>query len=330
MTDPRKILIVQLKRAGDIIVTTPALAALHEAYPQAQIDFICEKPFASLLEGQPGLKQVLIYDKKQVLSTILKVRGEAYDWIVDFQSSPRSSLLGLLSGASVRAGYQVPFWGMTYNVSVRRPGGTISVVAGKFTLLGKLVGRILIAPARKIYLTSEEKQWAVRQISGARTLGIVPTHRRDSRRWTAKGFEDVARHLLARGHQVLFFWGPGEKEYVEAIAQKVPGSKLSPPTTFRQSAALLGACELVVTNDNGPMHLAVAAGAPTLTIYGPTDPISWNPGGERHQIIQAEGLGCLGCNMNECPFGHECMTWVTPEAVVKKAEQMLNALRVPA
>jgi heptosyltransferase II len=88
--------------------------------------------------------------------------------------------------------------------------------------------------------------------------------------------------------------------------------------------SLLQRCQVVITNDNGPMHLAVAVGAPTVTIYGPTDPKSWNPGGPRHLALQAAGLSCLGCNLNECPFSHECMTQVTSERVFLASQKLVE------
>ena len=80
----------------------------------------------------------------------------------------------------------------------------------------------------------------------------------------------------------------------------------------------------MTTNDNGPMHLAVAVGIPTVTIYGPTDPVAWNPGGARHQAIQALDVSCIRCNLNECPFGHECMTHVTPERGWEACKKVLD------
>ena len=103
-----------------------------------------------------------------------------------------------------------------------------------------------------------------------------------------------------------------------------------PATSLREMAALLAACRLVVTNDNGPMHLAVAVGTSTLTLYGPTDPLAWNPGGPRHQAVQASDVPCLGCNLNECPFGHECMTHISPERLLGLCREMLAVPLQPA
>src|SRR5205823_2351989 len=111
-----------------------------------------------------------------------------------------------------------------------------------------------------------------------RWVGIIPTHRRASRRWPLDSFAELAHQLKQSGYAVRLFWGPGEQEYVERLQRIAPKAQLIPPTSLRQMAALLSRCLLVVTNDNGPMHIAAAVGTPTVTIYGPTDPYAWNPG----------------------------------------------------
>lgn len=321
--EPRRLLLIQLKRAGDVIVTTPIIAALKKRFPSAEIDFLVEKPFASLLENHPGLHRIRVYDKADVRGVWTRVRESKYDWIFDFQSSPRSAIVCLWSGAGVTAGYRVPFWGWTYKRSVRRPGASMSVTEGKFTLVEHLTGPLPDHPKPRIHLKREEEAWAASILpETAAPVGIVPTHRHAIRRWLPSGFLTLAERLRARRVPVWWFWGPGEEAYVRALADRVPGSRMIPPTSFRQMAALFARCRYVLTNDNGPMHLAAAVGTPTITIYGPTSPANWNPGGPNHRAVTAEHLGCLECNFLKCPFEHECMTWVTPERVEWEAEDM--------
>lgn len=326
MDQPKRILLIQLKRAGDVIVTTPIASALHRLFPEAQIDFLVDKPFAPLLAHNPDLHQVVVYDRKAVLKTWQTLRAASYDVIFDFQSSPRSILAGLLSGARVRAGYKVTFWGRFLTHAMKRPGGGISVTEGKMNLVRTLFPEVPPAGDRRIYITPEERDWwAVHKMlkGGKHPIGIVPTHRRESRRWVADSFGTLAGLLTGQGMPVWLFWGPGEKEYVEAIWRRAPQSEMIPKTSLREMAVLFEQCRLVITNDNGPMHLAVAAGVPTLTIYGPTHPVAWNPGGPRHRVMQAKNLPCLGCNMNACPFGHECMTGIKAVDVFAESHDML-------
>lgn len=318
MNSPR-ILLIQLKRAGDVMVCTPAIEALHRHQPFAQIDFLVDKPFAPLLRHNPALRKVLVFDRAKARDTWRQVRREAYDVIVDFQSSPRSAMVCLTSGVTMTAGYRVPFWGLSYRRTVPRPGAGVSVVEGKFTILDRVFGPIARERERRIYLTPEDHRWAssVSPKDSVHPIGIIPTHRHAIRRWPAESFVAVAREWRQAGRDVWWFWGSPEEEVaVQTLAAQVPGSWVIPATSFRQMAALLARCRLVVTNDNGPMHLATAVGTPTVTIYGPTDPSNWNPGGSRHRALTAEGLRCLGCNMSACPFDHDCMKRVLPQHVL--------------
>jgi ADP-heptose:LPS heptosyltransferase len=316
MVDPQRILLIQLKRAGDVIVTTPVITALKKRFSVTAIDFLVEKPFAPILENNPGLNRIRVYDKSNVSGVWKRIRETHYDWIFDFQSSPRSAMVCLTSGAKVTAGYKVPFWGMAYKQAVRRPGANLSVVEGKFTLVERVTGPLPHDGERKLFLKADERQWAETVLPSTQApMGMIPTHRHPIRRWHADSFVELGQRLQARGLPVWWFWGPGEEAYVRAIAARVPGSVVVPATSLRRMGALLARCRCVITNDNGPMHLATAVGAPTVTIYGPTDPSCWNPGGARHRAVTAEKLGCLGCNFLKCPFEHECMTRVTPEHV---------------
>ncbi len=324
MDDPRSILIIQLKRAGDILVTTPLLPAFKRRFPRTHLGFLCNKGFASILENNPSLDVIEPYDGEDVLGTIRRIRKQKYEWVFDFQSSPRSAIVCLGSGARLTAGYRVPFWGRTYGHSVRRPSGSQSVVEGKFSLAESVAGPLGDRPPRQLMLREEERAWAVEKMPTGpqKPIGLVPTHRRNSRRWPAASFADLARLLSQENQDVWLFWGPGEKEYVADISRQAPGTRMIPETTLRQMAALFERCKLVITNDNGPMHLAVSVGAPTLTVYGPTDPVAWNPGGPNHQIIQAHDVPCLGCNLNECPFNHECMTHVSAREMLERVRPL--------
>src|SRR5262245_40851113 len=133
-----RILVIQLKRAGDVIVTTPVLPALKKAFPGAKIDFLVDRPFSSLLTNNPSVSTVLLYDRKSPWKTALAIRAARYDLILDFQSSPRSILVTLFSGAKIRAGYKVTFWGLFIPHAMKRPGAGVSVPEGKMNLIRSL------------------------------------------------------------------------------------------------------------------------------------------------------------------------------------------------
>jgi ADP-heptose:LPS heptosyltransferase len=325
MDNPKRILIIQLKRAGDVIETTPVIPALRQALPEAQIDFLVDRPFVPLLEGHPDLHQIRIFNRDAAWKTWREIRQGSYDVILDFQSSPRSVLAGLFSGARIRAGYRVTFWGKFFTHAIKRPGVECSVTEGKMSLARYVLPGVTAAGARLIALSAAERGWAIQQMGKAqRAIGLIPTNRKVSRRWPPEAFAEAARLLIAQGHSVWWFWGPGEEDYVADIQRQVPESQMIPPTSLRQMAALLERCQAVIANSNGPMHTAVAVGIPTVTLYGPTDPRSWSPGGPRHRVVQASGVPCLGCDLNECPFNLECMTTVSAAQVVAEVQSVLK------
>jgi lipopolysaccharide heptosyltransferase II len=325
-----KFLFIQLKRAGDVLLTIPVVAAVHRRWPDAEIDFLVDRPFASLLENNPSIRRVWIYDRQRRIPYFPEMRQRKYDQIFDFQSSPRSALFCLLSAARSTAGYRVPFWGRVYDRAVKRPDDRVSVVEGKLSLISAVLGDLAEAPPPHLFLTPEEQRWAQQFDNAGQArgiVGLVPTHRRESRRWSASAFASVAKSYSARGYAVWLFWGPGERDYVLDLQRNAPEARLIPETTFRQMAALFARCDAVISNDNGPMHLAVAVGRPTVTIYGPTDPKAWNPGGSDHLALRHEGLSCLGCNLNQCPFNHECMNELSPKVVFEASLALVESAK---
>lgn len=336
--NPGKILVIQLRRLGDVLLATPALRVLKEAYPSAQIDFLTEPPFAPILEGNPHIRTIKVFSKNNMIQLLRDVRRERYDWVLDFMNNPRSAQLTFWSGAAVRAGFDVPFWKCVYNRRIRRPPVPTYAVESKLDLLRSLGVSAPEGRLPELFLSDPDvslaKDWC-RQAGLDRfrdVIGIAPTSRRPLRRWPLKHYRSFMEQLQknaelrgAEGRAFILFWGgEEEKKYIQDLAgNSVRNCFIIPPMTIKEMAAVLSRCRLVVTNDNGPEHLSVAVGTPILSLHGPTWARSWNPGRLPHRYIQIESLGCVGCNRAECPYGHECMQWLRPERVAEAAEEML-------
>jgi lipopolysaccharide heptosyltransferase II len=327
-----KILIVQPRRIGDVIVTTPVIDALRAAFPDAQIDFLVEAAAAPVLEHNPALNDILIFDKRRFLRHVREIRARRYDWVLDFMNNPRTAQITFMSGADVRAGFRVPFWEWVYTHRVLRPQTPTYAVQSKFSLLRELGLEPPALALPRVHLRPADFEGARHWWEGTgiqeyeERVGIVATHRHDIRRWPREKFRAVM-DILAQNPKRAFilFCGPGEEEYVKPLADAYPGRAFQIGRfTLRQTASVLARCHAVVTNDAGPMHLAVAVGTPTVTVYGPTWPGSWNPRVPPHRYVQAEGLRCIGCNLDQCPFNHECMDWVSPARVAREAETVLS------
>lgn len=332
---PMKILIIQLRRIGDVIVTTPVIDVLRRQFPAARLEFLVEPAAAPLLDHYPGLDERLVFEKSKFWFWLRELRRRRYDWVLDFMNNPRTAQLAWATGAPVRVGFVVPFWSLVYTHRVARPTGDIYAVQNKFSLLHRL--GIPTPSATLPHLKVKDAEFdALRDFWTAADLGnvservaVMPKHRHEIRQWPAAKFTETIRRLLLNPNRSVILVGGGdERSYLEAVAREF-SSRVSilPAGELHRAAAVLSRCHVAVTNDSGLMHLAVSVGTPTVTIYGPTSPGSWNPRQLPHRYVQADGLACLVCNRDRCPFGHECMEWVSPERVVQETEAVLASVR---
>ena len=326
-----KVLVIQLRRIGDILMATPALEALRRRHPEASIDVLAERPGDQVLEGNPDVDRVLVYEPERPLAWLGRVRAERYDWVVDFLGNPRSALLTFASGAALRAGPAQVFHRWAYNR--RLPESPVPLYSAEEKLF-KLKGLDIPWPPSvlpKIVLEESRLEWARGQAEGlgaaGRLLAICPASRRATRQWPAERFAALARLAAQRlGLVPVVFWGPGERPLAEAVAAAAPGARLAPETRhLKDLAALLKTAAVVVTNCNGPRHLAVAVGTPTLALHFSSDPRVWNPPSDpRFPYLRKEDLFCIGCRLNECPYRLECMTGLAPEDVFARLERLVR------
>ncbi|MBI4377011.1 MAG: glycosyltransferase family 9 protein [Elusimicrobia bacterium] len=325
MPNPNSILIIQLRRIGDVILTTPAVEALKSAYPQAQIDFLAERPAAEALEGNPHLREVLIYEAGSLslgLSWMSRIRSRGYDWVIDYMGNPRTALLTALSGAMLKAGPGHVFHRWAYNRRWLQSAQTQYSAREKVLALRSLgVSREGEALPRLYFGLGGRPE---------NLMGLIPSSRRKTRRWPARSFVELGRELARRhGCGILVFWGPGERELAQSVAAGIgPAAQISPATpTLKALAEQIARCRLIVSNCNGPKHIAVALGIPTVTIHGSSDPKAWTPPHPSHRSVRKEELHCIGCRLNECPYDLECMNGLEPRRVLE-AVSSLPAERV--
>lgn len=328
-----RILIIQLRRIGDVIVTTPVIDVLRRQFPDARIEFLVEPAAAPVLDHSPGLDERLVFEKSKFWFWARDLRRRRYDWVLDFMNNPRTAQLTWATGAPVRVGFVVPFWSVVYTHRVPRPTGDVYAVQNKFALLRRLgVPTPVKSLPRLAVVTSEfdtlRTWWSETGLDKAdQRIAVMPKHRHEIRQWPAAKFKGAIRRLLTKpGRRVILVGGADEQFYLQEVASEFAERvSLLPAGSLHRAAAVLSRCHVAVTNDSGLMHLAVAVGTPTVTVYGPTSPGSWNPQQPPHRFVQAEGLACLVCNRDRCPYGHECMEWVSVERVVAETEAVLAA-----
>jgi heptosyltransferase-2 len=149
-----------------------------------------------------------------------------------------------------------------------------------------------------------------------------------SKKWRPAQFAEFGRALRRDyGATLLVLWGPGERETALEIQTAIgDGAHLPPPTDLKQLGAILRRCDVLVTNDSGPMHLATAMNVPVVAIFGPTNPDLQGPCGKDAIVVRHRGLPCLGCNYTVCPIGNPCMEELAPDDVLASFRMLYETI----
>ncbi len=201
-----------------------------------------------------------------------------------------------------------------------------------------LMGQDPDTPARHHPLqppTERVEEWRARLGGEGGVVGLFPGSNAPARRWPAERFGAVARSLTGDGLRVVVMGAPAERDVTRRVCEAAPAAvDAGGATDLPGLAALLSVCQLVVTNDTGPMHLAGAVGTPTVTLWGPSDPAEVCPVGGRDVRVTGAPLPCKPCFKNECPrmgpgtllpeAHEECMRLITEAEVLSAARGILE------
>lgn len=317
-----RVLLIQLRQVGDVILATPIARIIKEAWPQVRLSFLTEAPNDQILAHNPYIDAVILTRRKagvrETLATIRALRRQRFDAVLDFMANPRSAQLAFGSGAPVRISYPKRFRGRLYTHQVAPTEGY--AVAYKKSLLKPLgISSDRLKP--ELFLTAEERRWGqafCKELSPQhkrRLVTIDPTHRRITRCWPAEHYGKLCG-LLAERLDVLplILWGPGELPVAEAVASYSEGRAIvAPPTDLRQSMAVIAAADAHLGNCSSPRHVAVAVDTPSFVVLGSTSR-AWEFPTADHISVQ-RGVDCQPCNRNHCDIGIICLTEYGPEAV---------------
>jgi ADP-heptose:LPS heptosyltransferase len=180
-----KILIIQLRAIGDVICTLPAIVALKQALPAAELHFLVEPSAKPIVESHPGISKVLVYDKSRARQEIARVRAEKYDAVFDFMNNPRTAYITGFSRAPWKVSYTCGVRSLFYNFVVPEPVEPEYVPKRKIRLVNAWLQKIDKKPVLQasyrpqLRLTAEDEtfaaDWAAREnVNGKKDCGVVP------------------------------------------------------------------------------------------------------------------------------------------------------------
>lgn len=340
--EAKRILISRLRFIGDVVLTTPVIRALKRQYPEAALYYLAEAGPAAVLAHNPHLEEVIVLPDELLpaRSVLTRCREQArflrslrkrrFDLAIDLFGNPRSALLTLATGARYRVGYDVRGRGRAYNVKIRR-SASLRVVDAYLDAV-RTIGVPADDDHTEVHFSAEDTNWAeswlaAREIDGARPIAALnPGASWPAKTWSAERFAELARGLIEDFNvTVLLVAGPGQRETTAGLnALSGHACPVVETDSLTRLAALIHRCDLCVSNDCGPMHIAVAAGTPTIGLFGPSRPEIWfpYPGADRHVALRAETDTC--CGRDYCIRPTPCIESISPRAVLETAESALG------
>jgi lipopolysaccharide heptosyltransferase I len=294
----QRFLIIRLSSIGDIVHALPAVSALGETYPQAEIHWAVESRYAGLLEGNPYVRRVLKLDTlgwrrrmvsaatlEEIATGLLALREVAYDAALDFQGLWKSALIAWLSRSRERLGF-AEYWlrepgaGVFYTQRVS-PGERKHVIEMNLALVIRLGARTERWQFPLPH-TPEDDRYVERQLValGAQEFIVInPGGGWKTKCWAPENYVQLLQHLETQfSWRILLTGSPEEEKLISEILDRA-GVKQACyfPSTLVQFIALARRAKLFVGGDTGPMHLAAAVDTPVVAIYGPTDPARNGP-----------------------------------------------------
>ena len=327
----RNILIIKFRALGDILLSVPAMRAVRESFPEAKICILVNKGGEEILSGQGLADELLVFDKNnglpvaRDLDLILSIMDRKFDLVIDMYGNLRSALLACLSGAVYRVGLSSRFRKIFYNIIVEGPAEII-YNAEVWLRVAAAAGAVTSDKRPAIELGSEAEKYISgflkeSGLEGKKYAVLNPFASAPTREWPRSGYIELANRLGKYGLTSVIAWGPGQKKAAIEIAGASGKNTLTAPETgIKQLGWLLKKSAVVVTGTTFIQHLAVAAGANVVSIFGATDCRAWvDPAYLKQTVLQAR-LDCMPCEKVECG-NFRCMENITAsmvEAAVRK------------
>lgn len=338
----RRILVSRTDRIGDVLISTPVLESLRERYPASYLAVMVSPYTKDLVEGNPYVDEVVVFDKDKItglrktLAFSRQLSQKAFDVAVILHPTVRVHLLCFLAGIKERIGYnrKTPFL-LTKTIPHKKQEGVKHELEYNYDLL-KLVGvsevnHRLYMPIRP---SSEEFVEDLLRKEGMsredRIVAVSPAASCISRRWSIRKFAEVIDRLEdSCGVKVVIVADTIHK----FIAQELVRLSRTAPKDFSgrlnlsQLASLFRRSALVISNDSGPVHMAVAVGTPVISIFGRNQPglspKRWGPLGASDVVLHKK-TDCSVCLAHACENDFKCLEAITVEEVVFHAEKILE------
>lgn len=344
----KKILVTRTDRIGDLVLSTPVFSAIRAKYPDVWLSVLSFQENREILDGNPYLNEVILYDKKGSEKGLWgqflfanKIRNRDFDVVIHLHSTNRMHVMSWLAGIPKRIGWErKSAWALTHAISDSKKEGQKHEAEYNFELfksLGVEKPAILKSffPVSPKAVSSLESLFRHLEIPADKKWVVVsPGASCPSKRWPAGHFGEAVRQLSQNPSIVFLGIGsPAEKPLIEQVRQAA-GEGLFPRfwnlaglLNLSMLGALLDKSVLLISNDSGPVHIASAVDTPSVSIFGRNQPglspVRWKPLHPDAKVLW-KNIGCDPCLAHNCPIGFLCLEAILPSEVVASAQEFLS------
>jgi heptosyltransferase-3 len=336
-SEVRRVLIVRLRSIGDTVLTTPSLFALRRFLPNTQIDIVLEDWVAPVLEGSDLVDRVIpiARDSKTGRARLAReLRASRYDVVYNLHGGTTATLLTRATGAKQRVGFGHYQYARLHNHAApssleiwQRP--SLHSVEQQLALIGWTGVPVTDRPPTHLAVTDSSLLSVAEKLRAAgfedpdKPFAVIhPAAAFDTKQWPAENFARVAGELNSRGLSPIVIVSPKERSMIEALRRQTSEAVVGlSDLGLPEVTALASRAQLFVGNDSGIAHIAAAAGAPCVVIFGSSNVAHWRPWTTNPNEVVREEMPCQPCH------GYFCAEFEKPECILRvPVERVVGAI----
>lgn len=318
---------------GDAVMATPVLASARNIFPESKIFILANSSVSPIFYNNPNYDELIIFKKKGFLSNLklgISLRKYRIDLAIILPNSFSSALIIWLAGAKERIGYNTDYRKIFLTKAPSHPGRSKHRVETYLDLL-KSYGKLKSIHKMEIFLSPDELKFKDNFFKKCKfkrpVIAINPIAVAPSRRWMPERFASLADKLIEKKKvTILFFGNANERDKIEKIVKMMRNQawNFAGKLNLREFISVLSCCDMFITNDSGPMHIASALGVRIVALEGAADVRETGPYNSKDAILISKNLSCSPCVKNFCRYNLECMTAITVDDVYKKIDNILT------
>ncbi|SFM05425.1 glycosyltransferase family 9 protein [Pelosinus propionicus] len=350
-----KILVINLLHLGDLLLATPVVRALRTHYPQAHIALLADAKLQDLVKYNKNIDELLLIDKKgyhnklsNYVQFISEIRSKKFDIVINLHENERASCIAAFSGGKKIVGYSTCGLHLFFDKVIENRKGIKHQVHSHFDVLRETLDITKINDqGLEMWLDEKAEESAGEIWNEAFPIHTHPEKERgaaaecikvvglnigaswSTKCWRKEYFTELADRLLDMGYGVAYYGGPMDIDIVNETINLMRNKEHTLLKNFAgkmsllELAALLKKASVLVTNDTGPMHVAVAMKVPVVAIFGPSPVVGFYPYNNTSVVLKSS-VECHPCGKHSCPKKHECMWQIDVDTVMKYTLEQLE------